>query len=367
MADIASSPPSPQSISPDASTIASTVAPGLTSGAAPAIASIDTGAACNNRCSVCPRPASADSPAAPATAADSEALAKLPGGTGAIVVHGGEPTLSPALEAILRAARDAGRALTLDTNARAFSVEGRALRLRQAGLAHAVITLHGAREASHDFLTRTPGSFRQTVAGAMRLKAAGVRITARLIVTRTSALELPAMATVALGLGAQAVRFSWARMEARPGMPDLAAQNAEPKNDEKGVLRVDPNTPAGDREHYDQGREWLVPRYPLAEEALAAAVRAVQKVGRPVAVDGIPLCRVPAGAAVTPTAPTCATPGISPAHAAGSDSVAAPDTFAPACTDCTVRARCPGLPSGYFARFGGSDLRPVLPAVASAT
>ena len=319
---------------------------------------IDTGAACNNRCSICPRP----TPIADSAAASPDTLGATAAkdfgdlaGPGTLVVHGGEPTLSPALETLLRSARDAARSLSLDTNARAFAIPGRALRMRQSGLAHAVVTLHGARETSHDFLTRTPGSFRQTVAGAMQLKAAGVRLTVRLIVTRTALLELPAMATVALGLGAQAVRFSWARMEARPGMPDLAAQNAEPRHDAKGVLRVDPNTPAGDRANYDQGREWLVPRYPLGEEQLAAAVRAVTKVGRPVAVDGIPLCRAPAGATVTATPPTCSTPFANIQDAGNSGA------YPTECDACAARTRCPGLPRGYLARFGSGDLLPIAP------
>src|SRR5207302_1415322 len=151
-----------------------------------------------------------------------------------------------------------------------FAVEGRATRARAAGLAQATVTLHGGRERSHDFLTGVDGSFRQAVAGATRLRAAGVAIAARLLVTRSSLPELSAMAMTALGLGASSVRFSWARMEPRPGAPDLAARSAVAREDDKGTLRVDPDTPAGDRAGYDQSREWLVPRYPLALERLAA-------------------------------------------------------------------------------------------------
>jgi hypothetical protein len=139
-------------------------------------------------------------------------------------------------------------------------------------------------------------------------------------------------------------------------MLDLAARSANAREDEKGVLRVDPNTPAGDRAGYDQEREWLVPRYAAAQESLAAALRSIRKVGRTALVDGIPLCLAPEGTTTVASAPACYLPTANDAQSPGSD------TYAAACERCTERARCPGVPRGYLARFGADELKPFSPA-----
>lgn len=286
-----------------------------------------------------------------ASATPSPAPAATDDASAHVVLHGGEPTLHPAFEAVLEEARASGRPLLLETNGRAFAVEGRAVRARRAGLEHATVTLLGGHEAAHDFLAGAPGSFRQTVAGAMRLRAAGVRLTVRLVVTRSSVLELASMTTVALGLGAVALRYSWARMEPRPEGYQTAPRPAfvDDPNDPKGPLRVDPNTPAGDRSGYDAAREWLVPRYALALEPLVVAVRAAQRAGRQVLVDGVPACLAPPGVTLTAPGPSCYTPMLNSRIG----------RYAPNCDGCALRARCPGVPSGYLARFGHDELKPV--------
>jgi len=307
---------------------------------------VDTGSPCNNGCAICPRSGAG---------AEFAALAKGPlDGAGPLVVHGGEPTLHPELLGLIERARGEGRPVVLDTNARAFALEGRALATARVGLAHAVVTLHGAREGSHDFLTRTPGSFRQTVAGAMRLRAAGVRLTVRLLITRSTVHELQAMATTALGLGPAAVRFSWARMEPRLDGAAFVRGRTFVHGQEEPAIAVHP-TPAGDPGGYDPGREWLVPRYALGVEPLAAAVRVVQKVGRPVVVDGVPACLLPAGVAAAPTGPACYAPGAA----------AVATRYPEPCDGCAARARCLGVPSGYLARFGAGELQPVAATAAA--
>jgi len=326
------------------------------------VLAIDTGPACNNRCHGCPRVG--DGPRDPG--GDGAPLPPPPRDGAELVVHGGEPTLHPGFVELLAAARQADLALRVETNARAFASPGRAATAHAAGLTAATITLWGATAASHDFLTRTPGSFRQTVAGAMALRAAGVRLSFRLLLTRTALPELGAMTSVAIGLGAQALRLSWARMEPRPpgfAVPAPPAAVDDPA-DPKGPLRIDRNTPAGDRDGYDATREWLVPRYALSGEAVAAAVRGVARATRTgaglaaptvaVMVDGVPLCLLPPGALATPPQPSCHQPG-GPTDRG--------DAFAAPCQGCAARTRCPGVPRGYLARFGDGELAP-LPAAA---
>lgn len=265
---------------------------------------LDAGAACNNRCAICPRPSGAP--------VDGEALLGLArAAREPVLLHGGEPTLRPDLDALIAAA-SAGGPVTLETNARAFALPGRAEAARRAGLSRATVTLLGATPASHDFLARTPGALGQTLAGARRLRAAGVDLAARLVVTRSSLPELGAMAALALGLGARAVRFSWARADGEGG---------------------------------DQ-RAWTVPRYALGLPKVAAAAAVLRRAGRSVTVDGVPACLAPPSIAAAATGPACSSP------------LAADDRYAPRCEACALRGACHGVPSGYLSRFGDAELSP---------
>jgi hypothetical protein len=154
------------------------------------------------------------------------------------------------------------------------------------------------------------------------------------------------MATTALGLGPVAVRFSWARMEPRLDGRPFARGRTWVHGKEEPPIQVHP-TPAGDVEGYDRTREWLVPRYGLGMDAVAAAARTLQKVGRPASVDGVPACLAPPGVPAVPSGAACFLP-----------STAAADRFAPPCDGCALRPRCPGVPSGYLARFGDGELQP---------
>lgn len=266
-------------------------------------APIDLGAPCNNRCLVCPRPIGEALPGAEARASVAAA--------GGAVLHGGEPTLRPDLDQLIAIAARGGE-VQLETNGRAFALAGRAARARSAGLGAASVALLGAQARSHDALAQAPGAFRQSLAGAIALRAAGVRLAVRLVVTRSSLPELPAMAALALGLGAEAVRFSFARADGEGG-------------------------PA---------RGYLLARYESARPAIESAAAALRKAGRAVTVDGAPRCAIPDGALASPTRPACFAPGPPD------------DAFSPRCDGCALRDGCPGVPAGYLARFGDGELRP---------
>jgi cyclic pyranopterin phosphate synthase len=264
---------------------------------------LDTGAACNNRCAICPR---ASGPEIDVGAL----LDRARQGAGELTLHGGEPTLRGDLDAIVAAATENGRSVALETNGRAFAAAGRAQAIRAAGLERATVSLLGVNEAAHDFLSRAPGSFRQTIAGATRLVAARVALTIRIIVTRPAVPSLPSLATLGLGLGAREIRFSWARSDG------------------------------------ETAREWLVPRYALALPELEPAAAAITRARREAAIDGVPSCLAPPGLRVLPTGAACFSP-------TGTD-----DRYSPRCEPCALRPTCPGVPAGYLARFGDAELQP---------
>lgn len=78
----------------------------------------------------------------------------------------GEPTTNPALPRWVKMARTRGiPTISVMTNGRAMSYERYAKGLVAAGLNRVYISIHGHEQRLHEGLTRTPGSFAQTVAG----------------------------------------------------------------------------------------------------------------------------------------------------------------------------------------------------------
>lgn len=78
----------------------------------------------------------------------------------------GEPTTNKRLPAWVKMAKDAGVGrISVMTNGRALSYEKYTRHLLSAGMGRFYVSIHGHTEKLHEGLTRTPGSFDQTVAG----------------------------------------------------------------------------------------------------------------------------------------------------------------------------------------------------------
>jgi MoaA/NifB/PqqE/SkfB family radical SAM enzyme len=82
-----------------------------------------------------------------------------------VVINGGEPTLYPDLEIVIREAKRRGAEVVLFTNGRLLSNQDRAKTWLGAGVTRVSIPLYGRSSATHDTLTRRPGSFSQTLLG----------------------------------------------------------------------------------------------------------------------------------------------------------------------------------------------------------
>jgi cyclic pyranopterin phosphate synthase len=88
------------------------------------------------------------------------------------------------------------RRISVMTNGRALSYEQYARKLVAAGMNRFYVSIHGHTEKLHEGLTRTPGSFAQTVAGLdqiTRLKRYGVELHTSTVITRRN---LPHMAEI---------------------------------------------------------------------------------------------------------------------------------------------------------------------------
>ena len=99
----------------------------------------------------------------------------------------GEPTTRPELPSFVAQARSLGyRHISVMTNGRRLSHFPYAAGLAKAGMNRFYISIHGHTKKLHEGLTRTPGSFDQTVAGLdsiTKLKPYGVELHTSTVVT----------------------------------------------------------------------------------------------------------------------------------------------------------------------------------------
>jgi len=109
----------------------------------------------------------------------------------------GEPTTNKRLPHWVRMAKAAGtRWISIMTNGRALGYEAYARALMAAGLNRFYISIHGHTQKLHEGLTRTPGSFEQTVAGidvVARYRRLGINLHTSTVVTRRN---LPHLADI---------------------------------------------------------------------------------------------------------------------------------------------------------------------------
>ncbi len=168
---------------------------------------IELGFECNNACTFCAqgklRTSSRRAPIAEILAA----IAAVPAGE-PIALQGGEPTLRDDLCEIIRAARERSPSVLLQTNARRLGGSEYAQKLAEAGLSALDVSLHGCSEAMHDYHTGVAGSFRQSVLGLGRARAAQLPFGITTVVTRSNFRHLAEITHVAHALGARAVHFA---------------------------------------------------------------------------------------------------------------------------------------------------------------
>ena len=129
---------------------------------------IPIGATCNNRCLFCMEQ-NGDSRARINGAMTPERvkwIVDAHSDAEELCFTSGEPTLHPELPNFVRMARDAGhRCVSIMTNGRRLGYAPYVETLARAGLNRVYVSIHGPTAAVHDSLTRSPGSFSQTLRG----------------------------------------------------------------------------------------------------------------------------------------------------------------------------------------------------------
>lgn len=259
----------------------------------------------------------------------------------------GEPSLHPRLPEFVRWCREAGyRKVSLMTNGRRFGYPPYAAALVRAGLSRVYISIHGHHAALHDGLTRTPGSFEQTVAGlrvAAALRERGVELHSSTVVTRRNVSSLLEIYEMLVGLGVQQVVFNALQVN---GGTATHFERLVPRYQE---IRAQFDRLLGDAS--DGGHEaFLVDVPPCISEGIADRNR------------GFMEQRVHYEAEIADISP----PGATACE--GSDGVRSITTqnlddafrgFGPDCVRCRYRSLCSGVYERYTQAHGWEEFRPI--------
>ncbi len=136
---------------------------------------VNTGAVCNNNCLFCMEE-DREARERENSRVTLDVVRALLDEQGAeeVCFTSGEPTTNPRLPDFAVAARARGyRRISVMTNGRMLSRAPYTQRLLAAGVNRFYVSIHGHEATLHDGLTRTPGSFAQTVRGLDVVKALG--------------------------------------------------------------------------------------------------------------------------------------------------------------------------------------------------
>lgn len=171
---------------------------------------IKTGWKCNNRCLFCVQGNKRDLYGNKSTDEVKRLLAEARKDSDSIVFTGGEVTIRPDLLELVRYARDLGYGvIQIQTNGRVLAYRKACEDLIEAGATEFSPALHGHVPDLHDYLTRSPGSFAQTVKAIRNLKDLGQLVLTNTVVTRSNYRHLREMATLLVGLGVDQYQFAF--------------------------------------------------------------------------------------------------------------------------------------------------------------
>ncbi len=112
-----------------------------------------------------------------------------------VVFTGGEVTIRKDFLELVKLAKELGyKTIQIQTNARMFFSLDFCKKTIEAGATEFSPAIHGYCAEQHDFLTRTPGSFAQTVKAIKNLKSLGAYVLTNTVVVKSNYYNLPEIA-----------------------------------------------------------------------------------------------------------------------------------------------------------------------------
>lgn len=180
---------------------------------------IKTGYLCNNNCRFCVQ---ADNKKFANKSADEikQSLhdAKSEGCTG-VVFTGGEFTLRSDSLSLVHYAKNLGfSTIQLQSNGRLFSDVGYTKKMIAAGATEFSPALHGYTAEIHDYLTRAPGSFDQTIKGIKNLRALNQYILVNSVIVKPNYRYAPQLAKLLSSLKVDQFQFAFVHAMGNAGL-----------------------------------------------------------------------------------------------------------------------------------------------------
>lgn len=279
-----------------------------------------TGFRCNNACRFC------DQADARLRHTDTSDLVELVESTlvdevEAITFCGGECTLeSTELGDAARRARELGcDEVRVFTNGRMLAYRRIARQLVSNGVTHFDISLHGSNAVTHEWSTRVPSSFEQTISGARNVTMLGAQVSLNFVLLRSNYRQLKDFIQLAISLGASALHL-------RFPIPE-------------GAITQERILP------------YLVPRFRMILPHLQGAARLSAQCGLGTWLHDIPDCQ-------TGSLRSRITRDSSPWIGLPDDVWQRSEKrFGEMCEQCGVREICTGIPAEYLDYYGDGELQ----------
>ncbi|MCK5025084.1 MAG: radical SAM protein, partial [Nanoarchaeota archaeon] len=127
-----------------------------------------------------------------------------------VVFTGGEVTIREDFFDIVRLAKELKyEIIQIQTNGRMFASLDFCKKAIEAGATEFSPALHGYCKEQHDYLTRSAGSFMQTVKGIKHLKSLGAYVLTNTVVVKSNYATMPELAQVFVKLGVDQFQFAF--------------------------------------------------------------------------------------------------------------------------------------------------------------
>lgn len=288
---------------------------------------------CNQRCTFCFVNREADSASKEALeAAVDEAVAR---GVASIIFTGGEPTLSPHLEALVARSHAAGvECVGIQTNALRLNQDGLAERLVDAGLNHAHVSLHAKDPERYKTITGF-GTPDETVAGARLVADRGVEVSISFVINRANYDHV-----------AETVRYIHEHLPSALLIVSVAREtSALPERPWDTTLLP-----------YGEAAPAFVEAFEVAKATGLRAISAGTCAFPPCVLSDEQLSLYGHLAAVGKRDLDWAEVGDGEASAGEAPTHR---LFVDACDGCQLRQRCPGIDRSYLERWGAGDFRTI--------
>jgi MoaA/NifB/PqqE/SkfB family radical SAM enzyme len=277
---------------------------------------------CNNACRFCDQGDEKEQSFSRSELA--ELLSGTEGENERLVISGGEATLDPnLLEWLVGEAKAKGyRTVEVFTNGRMLAYGKVVDTLKNAGVDRFHVSLHASNPRIHDWLTRVPGSFEQTVTGIRKAVREGVPVEVHSVLLRENYRDCPSMVSLLKKLNVKHFHLRC----------------------------VVPDGWSGDAKRFPN----LVPKYTLIRPYIDMTRKRCDQAGMKITIHDMPLC----------------VSGRNAEHVVadrsqwiGLDTITWPrceTSFPDLCEGCEVRTKCKGIPLPYLDYYGSLEFQPIV-------